>query len=200
MATIKSLSPMGVVDLVLTDTSAMALWFVAAVLQLVANLLLTQQEFAANYTVQVIADFAWLLAATAHAVALRAIATGVNAYVHAGLLVGASCFVVSAFVPQPPASNAVLYWVFAGGLFFFVCATTVSQTSPMRKVRLGAVGFLSGAGITCINALCSLFYPAAPFATSRALLAGACLVAGGFTWTTVVAEREMPKEQGFANL
>ena len=196
----KGCSPMGLLDLWLTDTSAMALWFLAAVLQLVANLLLTQQEFTANYTVQVIADFAWLIAAIAHAVALRAIAVGLQAWVHAGLLIGASCFVVSAFLPQPPGSPVVFYWVFVGRLFFFVCATTVSRTSPMRKVRLGAVGFLSGAGVTCINALCSLYYPEAPYATVRSLAAGAFLTVGGFTWTTVVAERELPKEEGFVGL
>ena len=72
-------------DMIFNDTSAMALWFVAAVLQLVANLLLTQQEFTANFTVQTIANIAWVLAATAHAVALRAIAVGLQAWVHSWL-------------------------------------------------------------------------------------------------------------------
>ena len=121
-------------------------------------------------------------------------------WVNTGLLIGASLFVVSGFVPQPPASNVLFYWLVGGGSFFFVCATTVSRVSPIRKVRIGAVGFLSGAAATVGNSLCSLYVPDAPFPTARPLAAGIFLVLGGFVWTTVVAERDLPKEAGFVGL
>ena len=61
-------------DLVITDTSAMAMWCLAAVLQLTANLLLYQGEMSANATVQWIASIVWMFASLSHAWALRKLA------------------------------------------------------------------------------------------------------------------------------
>ena len=184
---------LALLDYPFNDTSSSALWFVAAVIQLVANILLTQKEYAANYTVQLIANTFWMIAAIAHGIALRAIATGLMLCVNILLLCGSGLFLASGFVPQPPNSNVLFYYLVVATVCYGCAATTVSRISPIRKVRIGAVGFVFGASGTCINALCSLYYPAAPFATLRPIAAATCLVLGGFTWTTVVAERDLDK-------
>lgn len=176
-------------NLMVTDTSSSALWFGAALLQLAANVMLVQSEFGANATLQHMASAAWMCASLAHAWALRSLATGATLYVHVGLNVGSALFCVSEFMPPPP-DPTVFVVVLAAAAFYMSCAFLVSRTSPLHKVRRGAACFVAGAGTTGANMLCNIFWPSAPLPTLRVIGAGVFLVAGGYTWTTVVAERE----------
>jgi len=187
----------GYLDLVVTDTSAMALWFSAALLQLVANVLLTQSEFAAAATVQQMASVNWMCASSAHAWALRSLADRPNALIYIGLNIGSALFVISDFCPPPP-NPTLFYVVMVAALFYAVCAFAVSRISPLHKVRFGAAWFVAGASTTAFNMVCNLFWPSAPFASARPIAAGLFLVAGGYTWTTVVAEREFAKYEQLA--
>ena len=112
------------------------------------------------------------------------------AIVNVLLFMGSALFFASGFVEQPPTSNMVFYLLVPATACFAVGAFCVSRISPIRKVRIGAVGFVLGASGTCANVLCSLYAPDTPFATLRPIAAATFLCLGGFTWTTVVVERD----------
>ena len=155
----------------------------------VANILLTQR-YAANYTVQLIANTFWMIAAIAHGIALRAIMTGLMLCVNILLLCGGASSSPGLRPTTPQLECPVLLPRRRHCLPWLRRHDRLAHLSHPQG-HDGAVGFVFGASGTCINALCSLYYPAAP-RDPPPIAAATCLV-WRFYVTTVVAERDLDK-------